>query len=641
MMLNRKIVIAILCAMSFALSCTQHNNVRAQNISLIPAPVSLKQEPGHFLLTNTTTISVPAKQPEVARIAQYLIDKIKPATGYTLTSSEGGKAHITFTLNAKPDARLGKEGYTLHTEAGKVDIAANTPAGLFYGVQTFLQLLPEEIESTTPVRDVEWKAAAVTILDYPRFGWRGQMFDVSRHFFTKEYVKKYIDRMARYKMNRFHWHLTDDNGWRVEIKSLPRLTSVGAWRVPRVGTFGSNEPPKAGEAATDGGFYTQADIKEIVQYAKDRYIEVLPEIDVPGHSMAALASYPELSVTNDTTLKVNPGSSFSTWFGNGKFEMHLDNTFDPTDEKVYQFLDKVFTEIAAMFPFEYIHMGGDECYKGFWERDKGVQAFMKKKNIKNGEELQAYFVKRVDRIIQSKKKKMMGWDEILEGGIAPGAAVMSWRGTKGGIEASHLKHPVVMSPAPVYYLDMYQGERSIEPPVYSSARLREVYTFNLLPAGIDTTYVLGAQGNLWTEQIPTEPQVEYMTYPRALAMAESFWTPEKHKSWEDFLPRVEDHFKRLDAAHINYARSIYDPIIAVKKNAAGKLLIELSTEVPGLDIYYTVDNTIPNQYYPRYTAPVEYPDGADNFRLITYRKGEPIGHLISLKTEDLEKRVKK
>jgi hexosaminidase len=442
-------------------------------------------------------------------------------------------------------------------------------------------------------------------------------------------------------MNRFHWHLTDDNGWRVEIKSLPRLTSVGAWRVPRVGTFGSNEAPKPGEAATDGGFYTQADIKEIVQYAKDRYIEVLPEIDVPGHSMAALASYPELSVTNDTTLKVNPGSSFSTWFGNGKFEMHLDNTFDPTDEKVYQFLDKVFTEIAALFPFEYIHMGGDECYKGFWERDKGVQAFMKKNNIKNGEELQSYFVKRVGKIIQSKKKKMMGWDEILEGGIAPGAAVMSWRGTKGGIEASHLKHPVVMSPAPVYYLDMYQGERSIEPPVYSSARLKEVYTFNLLPAEMDTTYVLGAQGNLWTEQIPTEPQVEYMTYPRALAMAESFWTPEKHKNWEKFLPRVENHFKRLDAAHINYARSIYDPIIVVKKNAAGKLVIELSTEVPGLDIYYTVDNTIPNQYYSHYTVPIEYPNGADNFRLITYRKGEPVGHLISLKTEDLENRVKK
>jgi hexosaminidase len=628
----------ILC---FAWFCILPICIHAQTISIIPAPVSLKQEAGHFLLTNSTTISVPAKQPELASIAKYFAEKVKPATGYILTTVEAKPASIVLTLNAKPDSRLGQEGYTLHTEAGKVDITANTAAGIFYGVQTLLQLLPVEILSSSLIQDVEWKAPSVTILDYPRFTWRGQMFDVSRHFFSKEYVKRYIDRMASYKLNRFHWHLTDDNGWRIEIKSLPRLTSVGAWRVPRVGTFGSNDAPKPGEPATYGGYYTQADIKEIVQYAKERYIEVLPEIDVPGHSMAALASYPELSVTNDTTLKVNPGSSFSTWFGNGKFEMHLDNTLDPTDEKVYQFLDKVFTEVAALFPFEYIHMGGDECYKGFWERDKNVQAFMKKNNLKNGEELQSYFVKRVGKIIQSKKKKMMGWDEILEGGIAPGAAVMSWRGTKGGIEASHLKHPVVMSPAPVYYLDMYQGERSIEPPVYNSARLKEVYTFDLVPAEMDSAYVLGAQGNLWTEQIPTEPQVEYMTYPRALAMAESFWTPEKQKDWNSFVPRVEHHFKRMDIARINYAQSIYDAIVTVRKNASGKLIVELATEVPGLDIYYTVDNSIPNQYYPKYNSPIEYPAGADNLRVITFRKGEPVGRLISLKTEDLEKRVKK
>jgi hexosaminidase len=613
----------------------------AQTVSLIPAPVSLKRETGHFLLASTTDINIPAKQPEVARVANYLAAKIKQSTGYTLPVSDSKPAHITLRLNTKPDVQLGQEGYTLHTEAGKVDIAANTAAGLFYGVQTLLQLLPEEIESPTVVKDMEWKAAAVTIVDYPRFGWRGQMLDVSRHFFSKEYIKEYIDRMAKYKLNRFHWHLTDDNGWRIEIKSLPRLTSVGAWRVPRVGTFGSNDAPKAGEKASYGGYYTQAEIKEIVQYAKERFIEVIPEIDVPGHSMAALASYPELSVTNDTTLRVNPGSSFSTWFGNGKFEMHLDNTVDPTDEKVYQFLDKVFTEVAALFPFEYIHMGGDECYKGFWERDKNVQAFMRKNNLKDGVELQSYFTKRVGKIIQRKKKKVMGWDEILEGGIAPQAAVMSWRGTKGGIEASHLKHPVVMSPAPQYCLDMYQGERSLEPPVYGSSRLKEVYTFDLVPAEMDSVYVLGAQGNLWTEQIPTQAHLEYMIYPRTLAMAESFWTPEKQKDWNDFVPRVEEHFKRMDAAHINYSQSLYDAIISVKKNTAGSLMVELASEVPGVDLYYTVDNTIPNQYAHRYTTPVEFPAGADNLRVITFRNGKPAGRLISLKTEELEKRIKK
>src|SRR5258708_24421388 len=310
------------------------------------------------------------------------------------------------------------------------------------------------------------------------------MLDVSRHFFPKEYVKEYIDQIARYKFNRFHWHLTDDNGWRIEIKSLPKLTEVGAWRVPRVGTFGRNEAPKPGEAATDGGFYTQEDIKEIVQYAKERFIEILPEVDVPGHSMAAIASYPELSVTKDPNIKVNPGSNFAKW-GNGTFEMFIDNTLNPIDEKVYQFLDKVFGEMAGLFPFEYVHMGGDECYKGYWERDAHVQDFMKKMNIKNGEELQAYFNKRVYKMLSDKNKKLIGWDEILEGGIAPGAAVMSWRGSKGGIEASRLKHTVVMSPAPMYYLDMGQGEPSVEPPLYNIARLQALYSFNILRQGID------------------------------------------------------------------------------------------------------------------------------------------------------------
>lgn len=368
-------------------------------------------------------------------------------------------------------------------------------------------------------------------------------------------------------------------------------------------------------------------------------MEILPEIDVPGHSMAAVAAYPELSVSKDTSVRVNPGSPFSTWFGDGKFEMHIDNTLNPTDEKVYQFLDKVFGEMATLFPYEYIHVGGDECYKGFWERDAGVQAFMKKNNIKDGAELQAYFLKRLAKIVQSKKKKVIGWDEILEGGIAPGAAVMSWRGTKGGIEASHLKRTVVMSPAPVYYLDMYQGDASIEPPVYSSSRLREVYTFNLLPPGIDSTYVLGGQGNLWTEQIPSTSHVEYMTYPRAFAMAESLWSPSYKKNWNNFVGRVEDHFKRFDQAEVNYARSLYDPIITVKKKDSGTLVITLDTEVKGLDVLYTVDNSIPNPYYLRYTGPIELPAGADMFRVITYRNGKPLGHLISLKTEDLKKRA--
>ncbi len=612
----------------------------AQHISIIPAPAQLENGHGHFALTSSTKIIVQANQPEIYKVAEYLVNRIKPATGYSLSVTEGNQAGIQFVLNEEPDARIGNEGYTLDSSPENVIIKANKAAGLFYGVQTLLQLLPAEIEGEAQV-DINWKLPVVSIVDYPRFAWRGLMLDVSRHFFTKEYVKHYIDQMARYKYNIFHWHLTDDNGWRVEIKSLPKLTEVGAWRVPRTGTFGSHTPPKPGEAATDGGFYTQEDIREVITYAAERFIQVLPEIDVPGHSMAAIAAYPELSVTKDPNTKVNPGTNFAKWFGDGKFEMYIDNTLNPADEKVYAFLDKVFTEVALLFPFEYIHIGGDECYKGYWERDAGVQAFIKKMKLKDGEALQGYFNNRVSKILSSKNKKLMGWDEILEGGIAPDAAVMSWRGVKGGIEASHQKHAVVMSPSPIYYLDMYQGERSIEPPVYNSARLKDVYDFDILPPEIDSTFVLGGQGNLWTEQISSTPHAEYMTYPRAFAIAETLWSLNTHKNWDNFVERVESHFERFDQAGVNYARSMYDPIIEVRRNENGLLVINMSTEVAGLVMYYTIDNAIPNHYYSKYVEPIVLPEDVDMLRVISYRNGEPMGRLISIKTEGLEKRIKK
>jgi hexosaminidase len=626
------------------LICFHLQIIHAQQVSIIPVPANMQMREGAYTLSEASTLNVSGNQSAATKVATYFADKVKPATGFNLKINNASLSDngITLALNAQADNALGAEGYSLDVSAGKIILKANTPAGLFYGVQTLLQLLPKEIESEKQVSNITWKIPGVTITDSPRFAWRGLMLDVSRHFFSKEYVKDYIDNMAKYKFNRFHWHLTDDQGWRVEIKSYPKLTTVGAFRVPRIGgTFGDHEAPKSNEAATDGGFYTRDDIKEIVQYAKDRYIEVLPEIDVPGHSMAALAAYPELCVTKDSTIRVNPGSKFSTWFGNGKFEMNIDNTLNPADEKVYQFLDKIFGEIASLFPFEYIHMGGDECYKGYWERNVRVQDFMKKNNLKNGEELQSYFSKRVSKIIIDKKKKPIGWDEIIEGGLAPGAAVMSWRGTKGGIEAAHQKHPVVMSPAPMYYLDMRQGERSVEPPVYSDARLKDVYAFNILPAEIDSTFVLGGQGNLWTEQIPNPAQADYMVFPRAFAIAETLWSPKYRKNWGDFSKRVENHFERLQAANINYAPSMYDPILSFKKNANNEVVIELATEIKGLDLYYTIDNTVPNQYYPKYKEPIVLPAGVDMFRVISFRDGKPVGRLISLKMEDIEKRIKK
>ena len=621
--------------------CSTPAAAQQPQLPIIPTPVTLKVGAGTFTLPTQTTLSIPASQPAVAAVGAYLANALRPATGIEVkTVTTATAAGIQLQLLNPQNTQLGKEGYTVDITTTHAVLRANTAAGLFYGVQTLLQLLPPAVESKTRVNGVAWTLPVASITDYPRFGWRGVMLDVSRHFFTKEEVKAFIDQIARYKYNRLHWHLTDDQGWRMEIKSLPRLTSVGAWRVPRYGKWGTHEAPKPGEAATDGGFYTQDEIREVIAYARERFIEILPEIDVPGHSMAALAAYPELSCTHEPVM-VNPGSHFSTWHGNGKFTMHIDNTLNPSNEKVYEFLDKVFTEVAAVFPFEYIHMGGDECYKGYWEKDAGCQALIKKLGIKDAHELQSYFNTRVSKIVTAKKKKLIGWDEILEGGLAPGAAVMSWRGTEGGIAAAKQKHPVVMTPNETCYLDLYQGDPAIEPPTYSHVRLRDSYHYNPVPEGIDSTLILGGQGNLWTEQIPTVQQIEYMVYPRAFALSEVFWSPQPSRNWTGFVNRVEQHFERFDYARRNYARSMYDPIIGVTKNAAGHLVIKLETEVAGLDIYYTVDNTLPNQYYPQYKGPIELPEGTDLFRVITYRNGKPVGKMISITTEALEKRVAK
>jgi len=603
-------------------------------IQLIPQPVEIQQSEGVFVLTKTSTIGFDSQ--ESRKIAEMLSQKLNRATGFSFKPQQDKAGSIQFNLNKAPLAQIGKEGYTLVSSSKGVVITANKPAGLFYGMQTLLQLLPKEIESKTPIT-ITWSVPSVKITDYPRFGWRGIMLDVSRNFFTKEEVKLYIDQIARYKYNTFHWHLTDDNGWRIEIKSLPRLTEVGAWRVPRFGQFGQRAEPKKGEAATVGGFYTQADIKEIIQYAQDRNVTIVPEIDVPGHSMSAIAAYPELSCTKDPDTKVNPGSSFSEWYNDGTFKMLIDNTLNPSDEKVYEFLDKVFTEMAVLFPNPYIHVGGDECYKGFWTKDPGCQALMKKMNMTHPEELQAYFMKRVEGILKAKGKKLIGWDEILEGGIGPEATVMSWRGIKGGIEAAKLGHDVVMTPTTFAYLDYQQGEQTIEPPIYSNLRLSKCYSYETVPEGVDAKYILGGQGNLWTEQVVTLHHAEYMTWPRGWALAEDFWSPKESKNWANFVLRVEKQFERAEIEGVNYSPAIYDAIINVR-GKEGEMTLEMDSEVPGLDIYYTIDGAMPNIYSIKYSNPFKLPSGPITVRVVTYRNGKQIGHLITLRPEDLKKR---
>ena len=527
-----KIVICAMLALSAAPAAPQ----------VIPQPVSESTHPGDnpFRLRAGVAIVVSAGRPEAHRIGGYLANTLSAPTGWQWKVLESAKPAsrrnaIALELTA-PAPGDHPEGYELTATSRGVRIQASSAAGLFYGVQTLLQLLPPEIESATR-QNVAWTVPPVHIADYPRFAWRGLMLDVSRHFFPKEFVKRYIDRMARVKLNLFHWHLVDDNGWRIEIKSLPLLTQVGAWRVPRLGRFGSNEPAKDGEAATDGGFYTQDDIREVVAYARDRFITVLPEIEMPGHSLAALASYPELSCTGGP-FHVDPGTSFY-----GK----VDNAFCPGNEKTFEFIEKVFSEVAALFPSEYVHIGGDECFKGFWKTCEKCQRRMAEEHLQNEEELQSYLVRRAEKILESKGKKLIGWDEILQGGLAPNAAVMSWRGMDGGIAAAKMNHPVVMSPTGFAYLDYYQGDPALEPTTFGRLLLSTVYKFEPVPEGVDPKYILGGQANLWTEYVPNTRHAEYMTWPRALALAETLWSPKTARNWDDFIERTETQFHRLDA----------------------------------------------------------------------------------------------
>lgn len=601
-----------------------------QAAQLIPQPVSLQTLSGHFVLGRQTSIVVPAGNADCRKLGELLAGMLATPTGHPFAVSTVNKPTgvIHLKLNAVPNTVIGDEGYQLKVSPKSVTISANDAKGLFYGIQTLMQLLPPDIEAHKEIKGVNWSIPAVAITDYPRFGWRGLMLDVSRHFFSKKVVENYMDEMAKYKFNTFHMHLADDNGWRVEIKSLPLLTSIGAWRVMRTGPFNGFEDPKPGEPATYGGFYTQDDIREMVKYAQDRYITILPEIDVPAHSLALIAAYPNLSCTK-LQYPVNPGSQFYT---------KQDNVLCPADDSTYMVLDKIFTEIAQLFPCPYIHMGGDEAYKGFWEKDPKDIALMQREGLKNAEELQSYFVKKVEKIVESKGKKLIGWDEILEGGLAPSAAVMSWRGIDGGIAAAKMGHDVVMSPWGNCYLDLYQGDPLIEPHTYGQLWLRECYNYEPVPDSVDAKYILGGQGNLWTESVTDERQVQYMTWPRAMALAEVFWSPKEKKSLGTFMIKVQQHFKRLDAANIKYARSIYDPIVAGAKMPGDTVTtrVRLDSQLGNLDLYYTFDTSIPDAYSLKYTGePLAVPNGASEIRVITYRDGKPIGRETDVMLKDI------
>ncbi len=612
-------------------SCGKSSQTEEQvvGLSIIPKPEQVTLTEGSFTIKKTTVIYYNSS--ELLAVADYLNEKIGGAMGFNLKKVKKKRNGINLVILKEKDESLGSEGYKLDVAFDNIRITANKANGIFYGIQTLLQMLPPEIKSKTARPAVEWKIPCAEITDKPRFAWRGLMLDVSRHFFTKEEVKAYIDQLAEYKMNVFHWHLTDDQGWRIEIESLPKLTEKGAWRAERVGDWWQREPRREGEPLTYGGFYTHNDIKEVVQYAKERFVEIVPEIDVPGHSLSTIVAYPEISCTH-TVKDINVGNKFYTVD---------ENSLCVGNEKTFEYLDKIFTEIAGLFPSEYIHVGGDECYKGFWEKCPKCQKRMHDENLHDTKALQSYFIKRMEKMLQAKNKKLIGWDEILEGGLAPNATVMSWRGTKNGIKAAKAGHKVIMTPTKHCYLDLYQGEPSVEPSTYSMSRLSNSYNFEPVPEGVNPELILGGQGNLWSEAVPNFWHAQYMTWPRGWALAEVFWSSKENKNWTDFISRVEKHFKRADFAKINYAKSMYNAIVTPVLENEKELKIELDTELEDLDIYYTFDNTNPYIRSPRYESPVSVPLNATRIKIVTYRGNKPVGKLITLRIDELEKRAAK
>ncbi len=610
----------------------------APKFAIIPVPVSITPGSGTLTLPAQVTVFGEGKTDPTPVIASLKTGLEKTAGIQISKSTDAAQATIVLSAPKNGGDSLGKEGYQLSVGPKQIRISANGGAGFFYGVQTLLQLLPAGSASVNSGTH-SWSLPVVEITDYPRFGWRGLMLDVARHFFTVEDVKKYIDVMAMYKFNLLHWHLTDDEGWRIEIKGYPMLTEVGAYNAKRVGYFGTFAKPDASEPRTYGGFYTQEQIKDVVQYAKERYIDVMPEVDVPGHSLAAVASYPELSCTPEAnTYKVRSGEEIMDWSHGHPPIALLDNTLCPANERVYGFLDTVVTQLAALFPFEYIHMGGDECPKNYWAKTPAIQALMKKKKLKNMMEVQSYFTKRLEKIVMSKGKKFMGWDEILEGGLAPNAVVMSWRGIKGGIEAAKQGHEVVMSPTTFAYIDYMQGDPITEPKVYATLRLNKSYEFEPVPDGVDPKLIKGGQANLWSEQIYNLRTAEYMTWPRGWAIAESVWSPKEKKNFNDFFARAEQHFARFDSAEIKYSRASYDPIFNISKKDSG-LMVKLSTEAPGIDIYYSFDNSFPDRFYPKYSDVLSVPKEASMLKVITYKGKEKVGRMITMPMAEIKKRA--
>ncbi|MCX7874845.1 MAG: family 20 glycosylhydrolase [Melioribacteraceae bacterium] len=577
-------------------------NYSKENISIIPKPLKLEISSGEFVFNQSTKIWIdPGKEMET--LGNYFTDFINHKTGLKLLATwkmtqdiPKSLVRIEFKNDFKND-----EAYSLSIKPNVIKISAKTGAGIFYAFQTLFQLFsPNERQN---------KIQCLNIYDEPRFQWRGAHLDVCRHFFPIEFVKKYIDILSMYKMNRFHWHLTEDQGWRIEIKKYPKLTEIGAWRKDINGNL-------------YGGFYTQEQIKDVIEYAKKKYITIIPEIEMPGHSVAALSAYPELSCS---------GGPFEVETNWGIFK----DVFCAGNDSTFNFLQNILSEVIDLFPSDIIHIGGDEVPKDRWKECLKCQLRMKTENLKDEHELQSYFIHRIEKFVNSKGKKIIGWDEILEGGLAPNALVMSWRGVSGGIAAAKEKHYVVMSPGTHCYFDHYQALQNEPKAIGGYTSLEKVYSYEPIPSELnddEAKYILGAQANLWTEYIETTDHVEYMLLPRLIALSEVVWSDKNSKNLDDFLSRIKKHYDLLISKNINFR-------IPTPLQDENEILFSNETKVvfnkpiENSKIFFTIDGTEPTTNSIVYKEPLVI----ENDLLIKAKTFLPNGKSSSVSTVQFSK----
>ena len=602
-------------AATFLCSCASGGKTETEDCPILPRPQQVDRQHGQYVMRGEQTVAFPDSSAGAHTVFRYLSEALRPAGISLKQVAPEAKASIRWSFSDQ----LAEEAYTLTITPEAISICSNPSAkGLFYGVQSLLQLLPPSAWDTKQKPAESYQLPAMNLTDAPRFAYRGAMMDVGRNFLPKEAVLKMLDLMAFYKLNRFHFHLTDDQGWRIEIKKYPRLTEKGAYRKQTQVGHCDYYFPRRYDGIEKRGFYTQDEIREIVRYAADRFITVIPEIEMPGHSSAALACYPELSCGLGKTYVVRD------------YYDVFDEVYCPK-EHTFRFLEDVLTEVIDLFPSHYIHIGGDECPKKAWKKCSHCQALMKQLNLPDESALQSWFIHRIEKFVNSRGRDIIGWDEILEGGLAPRATVMSWRGEAGGIEAARQQHSVIMTPGEYCYFDFYQEDPEEAPlAIGGYLPLDKVYSYNPLPGELtaeEQKYIIGVQANIWGEYIQTPDYFEYMTFPRLIAMSEVQWTQPERKDFASFARRLDREFERLGYRGVNACRHFYNVLIEGGwKEEKKDFEVDLHTLCPDADIRYAIGDSVITPSSARYEHPIVLTEEATVYAQ-AFRQGKPLGNV--------------